>query len=874
MTHKRVALVLLGGSLLLLTPFLVSLSQGVEKSIFSAMATLTDVKETLDEKLILMSDLYLSLDTAPEAERFTKAKEAQKHYKYAEDVYKLSSSFIAASSKRYPRYSTFWERYKKRLGTTWTEISSVHDKINQQVAQMKAKGVKPIQVAKAVPKASTNTAANVKAMAKAQQDRAAQVAAQRAQAQRAAAQRNAAAKKAAAQRAAAAKAQAAKVAKAKAEAERLAAARKAQAQLRAQAQKATQPRAKVTVGKKKLARKDVLERYREGYQYFAQGGANNLDKAASAFREILDTQPAFHLARYWLAKTYLLQNNLKEARKESGSLLAAQPNLQIAKDLAREVDTIVGLKAKGQLPRRAAPVKVTQVKRPAPVVAKAPVKKAPVPAKNSLIEQATAAMLARVNRRVDRNTGTTPKRYPRPKPRAIKAPSVPKAPVIAKAPVRRYRPESSGTKAQSKGNHRPIACMVENSKRARPQAGLSLADIVFEMPVEGGITRFMAVFLDPENAKVEKIGPVRSARHYFVQQVPSFDALYAHCGASTMGYAEIKKAGVDDIDEIKYGYGFFRDNERKAPHNLFTKLGNLRKAFKRRGFQVKSRKRPEFLPVLAKNARSYSPHYVDVDIRYHRKYSVKYTYDPMQDKYFRCINDKPHVEAIDNSQITADNVMIVRVNTRVLDKYGRLDMDLASGGQAELHRGGETIKGTWSRSGRYSDLHFQDERGRNVALNNGRTWVQFINQRGSITLTRRPLARHQAQQLAQIAKADKTRLYAMSDKREASPFGAEPKRRVATVAQQAAVSKAPVTAPVVARPKRTTRTFSSKPVVKKKKPVQVSSLPTSSVRALSSPHKLAPAGPVTIKSVKKPMTQASARDTGVIDVIDFELEAF
>jgi len=942
-THKRVALVLLGGSLLLLTPFLVSLSQGVEKSIFSAMATLTDVKETLDEKLILMSDLYLSLDAAPADKQLEKAQEAAKHFKYASEVHQLATSFIGASSKRYPRYGTFWERYNTRLTATWAEITAVNDKITAQVASLPRDGnagttaVAAAAVAPggagasaavaAAPKqapvtATTNTVATVGAITARTDERTAErtapptdragagnAATDRAAAFAAAEQRAAAARAAAQLRAASEQRTAAPTQQAAAQAQRTAAPAQQAAVSTQQAAAPSGKTPELKVTKKTLDRKDVLERYREGYQHFAQGGDDNLEKAAVAFREILDAQPAFHLARYWLAKTYLLQNKVVDARRESDSLLQAQPNLQIAKDLSRDVTTVEELRSKSgavgataraaaakaplALPPAVAATKPTARSQAAVPTAVAAASTAPAPKPTvapsgcSLIDQATAAMLARVERRVDGKMGPGTRGTSRPAAApAARSAAVPAASSAARPAARPAARSQSvvpsnllaagaqGSTVAARGAaHRPIACMIENSKAARPQAGLSKADIVYEMPVEGGITRFMAVFLNPETVEVDKLGPVRSARHYFVQQVPALDALYAHCGASSLGYAEIKKAGVDDIDEIKFGYGFFRDEQRQSPHNLFTKLGSLREAFKRRGFSTASRKHPEFMPTLTRRQRSFDPSYVDLDLAYHGKYRVSYTYDPLQDAYFRSLNGAPHVDALDNTQLTADNVIVARVTTKVLDTYGRLDMDLSSGGEAELHRGGKVVRGSWQRSGRYGEMRFFDEQGQQMALNSGRTWIQFVNQRASVTVATRPMPAAAAQQLARIAAASRDQ-YAL-----AAPVTLAPPAPVDAAAPALAPVRVVAAAPVAAsaasaRPSASVPRPAARPAAKPS--ARANALPTASVVDLAAPHALAPAGP-TAPAAHRPAARqqaAAPQDQGVIDVIDFELEAF
>ena len=103
------------------------------------------------------------------------------------------------------------------------------------------------------------------------------------------------------------------------------------------------------------------------------------------------------------------------------------------------------------------------------------------------------------------------------------------------------------------------------------------------------------------------------------------------------------------------------------------------------------------------------------------------------------MNGEKHCEADSDKQIKADNVLVVSVKTRFIDKYGRLDMDLVTGGEAVLHRSGEIIEGKWSRDSIYGGIRFSNNRGEQCPLNPGKTWVQFINQRSTMTVAKRPL---------------------------------------------------------------------------------------------------------------------------------------
>jgi hypothetical protein len=389
-----------------------------------------------------------------------------------------------------------------------------------------------------------------------------------------------------------------------------------------------------------------------------------------------------------------------------------------------------------------------------------------------------------------------------------------------------------------------------------------MADIVYEMPVEGGITRFMAIFLDPTKTEVAKIGPVRSARHYFVQQVPAFDALYAHCGSSTLGYVELKKLNVDDIDEIRFGHGFFRDNERKAPHNLYASLDGLTKAFSRKGFETDKRRNPTFMPALANAAPGQTSEIVDLDLKYHQNYKVAYKYSPVNRQYERYMNDEKHCEAGSTKQIKADNVLVVSVNTRVIDKYGRLDMDLVSGGEAVLHRSGEIIEGKWGRDSIYGGISFCDNRGNQCPLNPGKTWVQFINQSSTMTVAKTPL-NGSDQMVARRLAANVGGARAVS--RQVTPQASVNVIANSSAARVAVKPETTYRAPVAKVNNTFSRAYPDNPVRVAPTPDMY---PDVTKENATSANKTA--------SVSKGTQTDSSRvfGAGEIDVIDFELDAF
>ncbi len=139
-----------------------------------------------------------------------------------------------------------------------------------------------------------------------------------------------------------------------------------------------------------------------------------------------------------------------------------------------------------------------------------------------------------------------------------------------------------------KGTDRPIAVMIDNHTGAWPQANLNKAYVVYEIVVEGGETRLMALF---KGQKIDKIGPVRSSRHYFLDYALENDAIYVHHGWSPQAESDIGTLGVNNINGIQESAkDFWRVNDKSAPHNLFTSTSSILKIAERKEYRTTSSK--------------------------------------------------------------------------------------------------------------------------------------------------------------------------------------------------------------------------------------------------------------------------------------------
>jgi hypothetical protein len=273
---------------------------------------------------------------------------------------------------------------------------------------------------------------------------------------------------------------------------------------------------------------------------------------------------------------------------------------------------------------------------------------------------------------------------------------------------------------------RPVAVMIDNDPVTRPQAGLAQADLVFEALVEGGTTRFMAVYLQ---AEPELVGPVRSARHYFAQIALGLDAIYAHVGGSPQAHQFITEHKMGDFNDVLgTGFGcFWVDKNKKRPYSTFTSVPMLREKAEQRGFRAGGVPDQLFSFRSGDQALAGDP-VTNLTIHYpgYLQTRVGYRYTPSGD-YLRYVGGQPHRDAATGEQLRADNILVLYVETWAIpgDQQDRIDMDLVGSGALDCFSGGHLYTGTWSKASVSAPLKFQGQQGR-LELTAGKTWIQIV----------------------------------------------------------------------------------------------------------------------------------------------------
>jgi hypothetical protein len=269
------------------------------------------------------------------------------------------------------------------------------------------------------------------------------------------------------------------------------------------------------------------------------------------------------------------------------------------------------------------------------------------------------------------------------------------SPSASETPTASFLAPLTGLPVNESVTQRPLAIMINNFSEARPQSGLTHADTVWEVLAEGGITRLVAIF--QSQTFTDPVGPIRSIRPYLIDIGETYGGILVHAGASNDALALLQHSGKADMDEINNaGAYFYRDKTRKAPHNLYSTLDKLREGAEKRKFDETVSVPQVYFDSQA--SVDSEPAATSIEAKFLlSSYKVSYAYDAEKGVYARSINGEPHIDKNNNEQLTAANLVFISAKHKIYDDYGRLDIDLYSGGDALLFQQGHVISCKWQR---------------------------------------------------------------------------------------------------------------------------------------------------------------------------------
>jgi Protein of unknown function (DUF3048) N-terminal domain/Protein of unknown function (DUF3048) C-terminal domain len=314
---------------------------------------------------------------------------------------------------------------------------------------------------------------------------------------------------------------------------------------------------------------------------------------------------------------------------------------------------------------------------------------------------------------------------PSPKPAAALPSPSPGLPVPSPSASPALSPSPAVAAPAIKMDEFPFAVMIDNIAEARPQFGLANADVVYEAPAEGGIPRLMPIFLR-QGGEADRIGPVRSTRHYFVYLANEYRVALVHIGASPQGFDAFRVTGLPDLDEQRGDGGFIRDPSRQAPHNAFVSTASVREVLRQRGGPVNPTLGPlnfgAFLPgTEAANT-------VKIPYPGAEHYSVEYDYDTGQKVYKRIMDGQPDLDGATGQQYTAASIVIEFADVQPIpnDDAGRVDVGLVGSGKGVLVAAGSQVPLQWSRASVRDATQFTRVDGSPFMLPLGQVWIQIV----------------------------------------------------------------------------------------------------------------------------------------------------
>lgn len=277
-------------------------------------------------------------------------------------------------------------------------------------------------------------------------------------------------------------------------------------------------------------------------------------------------------------------------------------------------------------------------------------------------------------------------------------------------------------------NTRPIAIMINNHKTAQPlQTGLNDAYLVYEIVVEGGITRLLAVFKDAETSR---IGTIRSSRHYFLDYAEENDAIYVHFGWSPQAESDILNLGINNINGMVNGSAFWRDKTLNVPteHTVYTSIEGLEETIINKDYRKTTDK---------DNLLNYSVDEIDlatmegaikaneVEIIYSGYQTNNFVYDEVNKVYKKYSNGELRKDYITGEIFTAKNIITYQVSNYSMDSKGRQEIDNIGSGKGYFISNGFAVPITWEKSSPSNQTIYKYLNGQEITVNDGNTYIQI-----------------------------------------------------------------------------------------------------------------------------------------------------
>ena len=292
---------------------------------------------------------------------------------------------------------------------------------------------------------------------------------------------------------------------------------------------------------------------------------------------------------------------------------------------------------------------------------------------------------------------------------------------------------------ESWAKKRPLALMIENTSMSLPQYGLEKCGVIYECPVEGGITRLMGI--SNSYHKLGQFGNVRSCRPYYVYLASEYDAIYCHVGQSVHGQEVLNTGIVDDLNAMDGAISnsvFYRTSDKKAPHNCFTNGERVDEGIKIKDYRTKYDKdfTPHFSfseedkyhdaddPTLIKNSAS-DGEGCEVVVPYFINNKPYFIYNKKKQKYERYQFGDKQIDADTGKQVAVKNIILYTTagDSSLYAGTDYLNLPLVGEGEGKYICNGKMIDIKWEKSGDTETTEFYDKDGKEIILAPGNTWI-------------------------------------------------------------------------------------------------------------------------------------------------------
>ncbi len=285
---------------------------------------------------------------------------------------------------------------------------------------------------------------------------------------------------------------------------------------------------------------------------------------------------------------------------------------------------------------------------------------------------------------------------------------------------------------------RPYAVMINNISTARPyHSGLQDAYITYEIIVEGGITRYLALFKDTDT---QKIGSVRSSRHYYLDYVLENDAIYTHWGGSPFAYDDLSKLNIDNIDGYNYdGKYFYRENlPVSSEHTGYTTMDKLKKGTEALKYRTDLNK--DLLLNYDGDEVIYeeSIDACNVAVKFSKSINSTFVYDTENKYYLMSINGKEHKDYVTKDVYHYKNLIVYNVKNTTIsgDDKGRQNLSNTGSGEGYYISNGKAIEITWEKTSRDSQTIYKiKSTSEELVVNDGNTYIGLMPITESISIS-------------------------------------------------------------------------------------------------------------------------------------------